>query len=40
MEEKLNAVIEILLEYMKTSPKYHNNRDFHEQLIERLEELE
>ena len=39
MEEKLDAVIEILLQYMKSSPTYHGDRAFHEYLIERLEEL-
>lgn len=40
VEEKLNTVIEVLLQYMKSSPTYHGSKEFDEWLIERLEELE
>ena len=40
VEEKLNTVIEVLLQYMKSSPTYHGGKEFVEQLIEQLEELQ
>lgn len=40
IEEKLYDLAQIFIDYISTSPQYHGNKEFEEQLLDRLGKLQ